>query len=122
MIKQIRKPGLARRAYSCASKRRNDGRQRVGFAGAMAVAMAVDALVGWRAWLFVHIGHTVTWLGALINVLDTRCNRNGDAPALRRAAGIAAALLVFVIAVGVGLALQPEVSHGSSGLVLVGIV
>jgi adenosylcobinamide-phosphate synthase len=94
----------------------------VGFAGAMAVAMAVDALVGWPAWLFARIGHPVTWLGALINVLDARCNRNGDAPALRRAAGIAAALLVFVIAVGVGLALQLEFSHGWSRVVLVGIM
>ena len=36
----------------------------MGFAGAMAVAMAVDALVGWPAGLFARIGHPVTWLGA----------------------------------------------------------
>ena len=38
----------------------------MGFAGAMAVAMAVDALLGWPSWLFARIGHPVTWLGALI--------------------------------------------------------
>src|ERR1700687_1311822 len=113
---------LALRAHSCASGGCNDGRQRVGFAGAMAVAMAVDALVGWPAWLFARIGHPVTWLGALINVLGARCNRNGGAPGRRRAAGIAAALLFFVIAVGVGLALQLEFSHGWSRVVLVGIM
>jgi adenosylcobinamide-phosphate synthase len=94
----------------------------VGFAGAMAVAMAVDALVGWPAWLFARIGHPVTWLGALINVLDARCNRNCDAPALRRAAGIATALLVVVIAVGLALALQAEFSTGWSRVVIVGIM
>jgi adenosylcobinamide-phosphate synthase len=88
----------------------------------MAVAMAVDALVGWPAWLFARIGHPVTWLGALINVLDARCNRSGDAPARRRAAGIAAALLVVVIAVGLGLALQLEFSSGWSRVVLVGMM
>ena len=65
----------------------------MGFAGAMAVAMAIDALVGWPAALFARIGHPVTWLGALIHALDTRWNRDGDSPALRRAAGIAAALM-----------------------------
>jgi adenosylcobinamide-phosphate synthase len=94
----------------------------VGFAGAMAVAMAVDALVGWPAGLFARIGHPVTWLGALINLLDARCNRNCDAPALRRAAGIAAALLVIALAAGVGLALQLEFSHGWSRVVLVGMM
>lgn len=94
----------------------------MGFAGAMAVAMAVDALVGWPAWLFARIGHPVTWLGALINVLDARCNRNCDAPALRRAAGIATALLVVVIAVGLALALQAEFSTGWSRVVIVGIM
>jgi adenosylcobinamide-phosphate synthase len=88
----------------------------------MAVAMAVDALVGWPAGLFARIGHPVTWLGALINLLDARCNRNCDAPALRRAAGIAAALLVIALAAGVGLALQLEFSHGWSRVVLVGMM
>src|SRR5258706_11210436 len=92
MIMQFREPGLALRAHSCASGRCNDGRRYVGFAGAMVVAMAMDALVGWPAGLFARIGHPVTWLGALIDVLDARCNRNADAPALRRTAGIAAAL------------------------------
>jgi adenosylcobinamide-phosphate synthase len=94
----------------------------VGFAGAMAVAMAIDALVGWPAWLFARIGHPVTWLGALINVLDARCNRDADAAALRRAAGFAAALLVIAVAAGFGWALQAEFSTGWSRVVIVGIM
>jgi len=94
----------------------------VGFAGAMAVAMAIDALVGWPAWLFARIGHPVTWLGALINVLDARYNRDADAAALRRAAGFAAALLVIAVAAGFGWALQAEFSTGWSRVVIVGIM
>ena len=94
----------------------------MGFEGAMALAMAVDALVGWPAWLFERIGHPVTWLGALINLLDARCNRNCDSPPLRRAAGIATALLVVVIAVGLALALQLQFSSGWSRVVLVGMM
>jgi adenosylcobinamide-phosphate synthase len=94
----------------------------VDFAGAMAVAMTVDALVGWPAGLFTRIGHPVTWLGAFIDVLDARCNRDGDAPALRCAAGIAAALVVITLAAGVGWALQTEFSAGWSRVTIVGIM
>jgi adenosylcobinamide-phosphate synthase len=88
----------------------------------MAVAMAMDALVGWPGGLFARIGHPVTWLGALIDVLDARYNRDADAPALRRAAGIAAALLVIALAAGLGWALQAKFSTGWSRVVIVGIM
>src|SRR5258706_16024848 len=88
----------------------------------MAVAMAVDALVGWPAGLFARIGHPVTWLGALINVLDGRCNRNADAPALRRAAGIAAVLLVVGLAAGAGFGRQAGFSSGAGPVVVVGLM
>ena len=92
------------------------------FAGAMAVAMAVDALVGWPAPVFARVGHPVTWLGALIHALDTGWNRGDDAPALRRAAGIAAALLVIGLAGGLGWALQAACPSGWARTALIGIL
>lgn len=94
----------------------------MGFAGAMVVAMAVDALLGWPAPLFARIGHPVTWLGRLINVIDTAWNRASDPPALRRAAGIAGALLVIAIAVALGWALQCLLRWGWVQAALVGIL
>ena len=44
----------------------------MGFAGAMVVAMVVDALLGWPDRLFARIGHPVTWLGRLIAALDAQ--------------------------------------------------
>ena len=88
----------------------------------MAVAMAVDALLGWPAPLFARIGHPVTWLGALINALDARWNRTTDAPALRRAAGIAAALTVIAFASGLGWALQAACPSGWSRMLLIGFL
>lgn len=78
----------------------------MGFAGAMVVAMAVDALLGWPPQLFARIGHPVTWLGGLIAAIDTGWNRASDPPALRRAAGVAGALLVIALAVTLGWLLQ----------------
>ena len=43
----------------------------MGFTGAIVVAMAVDALLGWPSQLFARLGHPVTWLGRLIVAIDT---------------------------------------------------
>ena len=88
----------------------------------MAVAMAVDALIGWPAWLFARVGHPVTWLGWLINVVDTSWNRTSGSPAFRRAAGVAAAILVIAIAAVLGWAVQSVFASGWTRVVLVGIL
>lgn len=94
----------------------------MGFAGAMAVAMAVDALLGWPSWLFARIGHPVTWLGRLIGAIDTAWNRALDPPAFRRAAGVAGALLVIALSVALGWVLQSLLPWGWVQIVLVGVL
>jgi adenosylcobinamide-phosphate synthase len=94
----------------------------VGFAGAMAVAVALDALLGWPGGLFARIGHPVIWLGALIDALDRRWNRTTDAPWQRRVAGVAAALVVIALAAALGWAVQATVAVGWSRTFLLGIL
>ena len=94
----------------------------MGFAGAMAVAMAVDALLGWPAPLFARIGHPVTWLGRLITTVDIAWNRPSDPPALRRAAGVAGALVVIAVSAALGWVLQSVLALGWIQFVLVGIL
>ncbi|HWZ41207.1 MAG TPA: adenosylcobinamide-phosphate synthase CbiB [Bradyrhizobium sp.] len=92
------------------------------FAGAMAVAMVMDALVGWPGALLARIGHPVTWLGRLIAALDTQWNREMDAPSLRRTTGIAAALLVIALAAGFAWIVQRMIPAGLIGIVILGIL
>ena len=94
----------------------------MGFAGAMVVAMTVDALAGWPAALFARIGHPVTWIGLLIDRLDRNWNRTTDAPAARRIAGLAAALLAIALCVGLGWLIQDLLGSGWSRTVLVGVL
>ncbi|GLR84390.1 adenosylcobinamide-phosphate synthase CbiB [Bradyrhizobium iriomotense] len=93
----------------------------MGFAGAMAVAMTVDAIWGWPGVLFTRIGHPVTWIGRLIALLDRNWNRPADAPATRRIAGAAAALLVIALCAGIGGLVQSWLVPGWSRAVLLGI-
>ncbi|WP_448042559.1 adenosylcobinamide-phosphate synthase CbiB [Bradyrhizobium liaoningense] len=94
----------------------------MGFAGAMAVAMAVDALLGWPSWLFARIGHPVTWLGWLIAAIDSAWNRASDPPALRRAAGVVGALVVIALSVALGWGLQSLLPSGWIQIMLVGVL
>ncbi|PIT02587.1 cobalamin biosynthesis protein CobD [Bradyrhizobium nitroreducens] len=94
----------------------------MGFAGAVVVAMAVDALLGWPSWLFARIGHPVTWLGRLIGAIDAGWNRESDPTTFRRAAGVAGALVVIVLAVAIGWVLQFSLPSGWVQIVLVGIL
>jgi adenosylcobinamide-phosphate synthase len=93
----------------------------VEFAGAMAVAMLVDAALGWPDRVFARIGHPVTWLGRLIGALDERWNLSGDSASTRRAAGLAAALIVIALASGLAFAVQAAMPAGWSRIVLLGI-
>ncbi|MDO5705441.1 MAG: adenosylcobinamide-phosphate synthase CbiB [Paracoccus sp. (in: a-proteobacteria)] len=60
-----------------------------------AIALMLDAVIGWPDPVFRRIGHPVTWLGALVDLLDRRWNRGGA----RAARGIAASLVVIAAAV-----------------------
>jgi adenosylcobinamide-phosphate synthase len=94
----------------------------VGFAGAMAIAIGLDALVGWPNWLVGRIGHPITWLGALIGALDARWNRTTDAPGVRRLAGVAAAVIAIVGAAGLGWAVQSMMVSAWSRTIVVGFL
>ena len=94
----------------------------MGFAGAMAVAMTVDALLGWPGALFARIGHPVTWIGRLISLLDRSWNRSAAAPAIRRIAGVAAALSVIGPCVALGWIVQAVLSPEWGSAMILGIL
>ena len=94
----------------------------MGFAGAMAVAMTVDAVLGWPGALFARIGHPVTWIGRLISLLDRSWNRSVAAPAIRRIAGLAAALSVIGLCVALGWIVQAVLSPEWGSAMILGIL
>lgn len=63
----------------------------------LAVAMVIEALIGWPDWLYARIGHPVGWIGRLITRLETGWNRLHLPARRRRLAGAAAALLVIAV-------------------------
>lgn len=90
------------------------------FASAMALALGIDAVLGWPARLYARIGHPVTWLGALIAALDGRWNRGS--PARRLALGALCTLVAVAAAALPAWAVQLALPGGAWGLVLAGVL
>src|SRR5215468_1201010 len=70
------------------------------------IALLIEALVGYPDWLVQSIGHPVTWMGRLINLLDGTLNHERMSRASRRAAGIASLLVVIGVTGGVAYVLE----------------
>jgi adenosylcobinamide-phosphate synthase len=65
------------------------------------LALILERLAGYPPPLFAAIGHPVTWLGRLIDLLDRHLN----AGAHRRAKGVVAVATLVMAAAGIGIAL-----------------
>lgn len=66
-------------------------------------ALAVDAAIGWPAWLYRRAGHPVGAFATIIRWCTQRWNRGGARA--RRAAGVATVLILVAAAGGIGLGL-----------------
>lgn len=70
------------------------------------LALVIEAVIGYPGWLVSRVGHPVMWMGRLIAGLDAALNRDGGPDASRRAAGVAALVVVTGVAGGIALALE----------------
>ena len=78
----------------------------------------VDALVGYPDRLVRAIGHPVTWIGRLIGVLDVAVNRETKGDASRRAAGIAALLVVVGVVATIAYVAEQALLRLTFGLLV----
>jgi adenosylcobinamide-phosphate synthase len=75
------------------------------------IAFGIEAVLAYPALLFRAIGHPVSWIGALIRLLDRNLNRPDWSFALRRAAGVVSLLVLLAVALSAGVVLQ-GIAHG----------
>ena len=61
------------------------------------LAMLIELAFGYPRVLWRVVGHPASWTGSLIGLLDRTLNRDSDADARRRMAGIIAVLIVLAI-------------------------
>jgi len=70
------------------------------------LALLLEAALGYPQWLVDRVGHPVIWIGRLISAMDRGWNQAARSFAARRAAGVAALLVLVLVSGGVGFGLQ----------------
>lgn len=88
-------------------------------AAQLIAALAIDAAVGYPAWLFASISHPVSWVGVLIAWLDERWNAGSSFR--RRAMGVSALGAIVIVSGGIGWWIERLLGSGWTviGLVLI---
>ena len=84
--------------------------------------MLVELCVGYPATLHRAIGHPVTWMGRLIAWLDRALNRETATPQARRAAGVAAVLILLAIVGALAFLVQSALLRLPFGILAAAIV
>jgi len=85
-------------------------------------ALAFDALIGDPDWLWRRLGHPVALIGAGIEYLDRRFNKEDQSPEQRRSAGIASTVVLVVIAAAVGALIQAILQQLPAGNILLALI
>jgi adenosylcobinamide-phosphate synthase len=85
-------------------------------------ALAFDALIGDPDWLWRRVAHPVALIGALIEYLDRRLNRQDWSPQQRKSAGVAGTAIIVAVAALTGLLVQMTVEQLPVGNVVFALV
>jgi len=83
-----------------------------------AAALLFEALFGYPQALYRAIGHPVTWIGALISLLDKTLNRPSMPFAARRASGVLALLILLGLTGGLTLYAEHWLIQSQEGVIL----
>jgi adenosylcobinamide-phosphate synthase len=86
------------------------------------LSLLIELAFGYPNRLFERIGHPVTWIGALIDFLDRKMNRQTEKPRQQRLLGILAAALIVIIPVMAAFVIQRVFGATVLGLLATGAV
>jgi adenosylcobinamide-phosphate synthase len=86
------------------------------------IAMLIELCLGYPVAVQRAIGHPVTWIGRLIAWLDRRLNRETATPWARRAAGVAAILILLAVVGVIAGLLQSTLLRLPFGILAAGLV
>lgn len=88
----------------------------------VALALALEAALGYPAWLLRLAPHPVAWPAALIEILELGWNRPAFGDQGRRFLGVAVMVIVAGLAIGLGLVLHRALAGHWLGLLAIALI
>src|SRR5947209_4249722 len=86
------------------------------------LALTIEAAIGYPHALLRWIGHPVIWMGALIDFLDRRLNKERDDAEQRRRKGTIALIVLLTIVIAVTAFVTHFAGDGFPGLIILAIL
>jgi adenosylcobinamide-phosphate synthase len=86
------------------------------------LAMLIELCLGYPQVMLRAIGHPVTWIGHLISALDRTLNRETAGANARRAAGVAALLILLAVVGTVAFLAQHELLRLPAGILAAALI
>jgi adenosylcobinamide-phosphate synthase len=86
------------------------------------LALSIEAAFGYPHALLRSIGHPVIWMGALIDLLDRRLNKERDDAERRRRNGVLALVILLTIVVVITAFITSVAGIGFVGLIILSIL
>jgi adenosylcobinamide-phosphate synthase len=86
------------------------------------LALSIEGAFGYPHTLLRRIGHPVIWIGALIDWLDRRLNREGEDVERRRRKGTIALVVLLTIVIAVTAFVASVAGSGFAGLIVLAIL
>jgi adenosylcobinamide-phosphate synthase len=88
----------------------------------LAVALALEAVMGYPAPLYRVVGHPVTWMGAVLTFLERKLNRQVLSARVRRAGGVAALVLLLAAAAAPTVAITIACPRDLLGILILAVL
>jgi len=85
-------------------------------------ALALEATIGWPGWLYARIGHPVGGFARVIAACERHWNHADTPERRRRALGVVTVLLLLLVAIGAGCAIEAAARRLPGGWLLVALV
>jgi adenosylcobinamide-phosphate synthase len=86
------------------------------------LALSIEAVFGYPHVLLRSVGHPVIWMGALIDLLDRRLNKEPDDAERRRRNGMIALIILLAVVVAVTALVTHFAGDGFPGLIILSIL
>jgi hypothetical protein len=84
-------------------------------------ALALEATIGWPGWLYARIGHPVGGFARVIAACERHWNHADTPERRRRALGVVTVLLLLLVAIGAGWAIEAAARRLPGGWLLVAL-
>lgn len=92
------------------------------WAWVVALALGIEALLGYPAWLHRLAPHPVAWPATLIEHLERRWNRPNFSDTRRRLSGVAVVAILIGAAVSLGVILHGVLGRSLPGLTIIALI